>query len=831
MLPRGDREASLTGENRHADAEHGDMSGTLQFGRFELRPASRQLLVDGRPAALGARAFDVLLALVERQDRIVAKDELLELAWPGLIVEENNLQVQVSALRKVLGAHAIATVPGRGYRFCLAPDAGPASPPSQASAVAAGSGPADVPICLLHLPAERTPLIGREAELARCTAQLQQTRLLTLTGIGGTGKTRLALALARGDAAAHRDGTAFVDLAQVSEPERVGAAVAAATRVDERPGVPLLDVLTEQLSTRELLLVLDNCEHVLGSAAALADALIGRCAALRVVATSREPLGIAGETVHPVPPLALPEAIGDLGALGASSAVQLFVAHARRALPSFALTADNAPLVARICRRLDGVPLALELAAARVALLDVSQIAERLDQRFRLLTGGRDRRQQTLEAVVRWSWDHLAAGDQRLLAALSVFAGSFALETAVPVAGAGDEFEVLDGLARLHAVSLIVVEASNGETRYRLLDTVRHYARQRLGELGETAAARTRHLHAFVERAEATLEWHDAKWHAIFRAEVEDFLSAHAHCGVAPEGGWLGQRLAVALSRKWINGGMLALGLRVTEEALARPNDRDSAVHGWLLLRLALLRLFAGDRAGAQVPLAQAEAIGRALPLPALAARALGMRSDLQPPRERDLPAMKAMAAEAVALARTVPPPQGPTVLSGALMSYGNNLYWLDELEAAEAAYREGFDLCLARGDPTNASVAASNIVDARLRAGTDQGVRELLLYIARVERETRSSMVARNFLNGCRRLALQRGQWRDALVLDAAARALAVETGLDPEPLADVPARLAAARATLGDADADAAQAEGSKLSFDAAVAHAHAWLSQQPD
>ena len=271
------------------------MTATYRFGRFELRPATRQLLVDQQPAALGARAFDLLLALIERRDQLVTKNDLLELVWPGLVVEENNLQVQVSALRKLLGQDAIATVAGRGYRFTLEP------------AQVETPAPSPVRVARDNLPAQVASFIGRERELIDLRAMLANHRLVTLVGIGGIGKTRLALQLAAGVVDAHADGVWFVDLAPISDPRLVVNAIAATLGVREEPGRPIIETLRQFVEDRTLLLVLDNCEHLLLACAQLARDLLQAGRKLTIVATSREPLHVSGEVTFPLATLPRPD--------------------------------------------------------------------------------------------------------------------------------------------------------------------------------------------------------------------------------------------------------------------------------------------------------------------------------------------------------------------------------------------------------------------------------------------------------------------------------------------------------------------------------------------
>ena len=347
----------------------------------------------------------------------------------------------------------------------------------------------DDPALRHNLPSQATSFVGRTTELAELRALVSGgSRLVTITGPGGIGKTRLALQVAADALDGAGDGAWLVELAPVAEPELVARTAAAAVRVSEAPGQPMLDTLTEAVGERDLLLILDNAEQVLGAVAELADAVIRSCPRVSLLVTSREPLGISGEHVFRVSGLAVPPAdLAVPGRLAAFESVQLFAEHAVLQRRGFIVDDANAAAVAAICVRLDGIPLALELAAARLGLLSESEINDRLDQRFRLLTTGSRTagpRHQTLRALIDWSYDLLSPAERIVLDRLSVFAGGWTLEAAEAVACGGDvaEWQVLDLLAALVGKSLVQAEVIRGSTRYRLLETVRHYAAERLSQ-------------------------------------------------------------------------------------------------------------------------------------------------------------------------------------------------------------------------------------------------------------------------------------------------------------------------------------------------------------
>ncbi|MCA1844014.1 MAG: hypothetical protein LC792_12690, partial [Actinobacteria bacterium] len=386
-----------------------------------------------------------------------------------------------------------------------------------------------------NLPPSVTSFVGRERELGDLETQLTAARLVTVTGVGGVGKTRLALEVARGATERFPDGVWLVDLVPVSDPVLVADAVTATLGLltDDRPA---LDVLCSHLADRAALLVLDNCEHVVGGVRDVAGAVLVQCPAVVVLATSREVLGLSGESLWPVPSLSMPplkpSAADDLSD---SDAVALFVERASTSQPGFALSDTNATAISRICHRLDGLPLALELAAARMRVLGAHQLADRLDDRFKTLgslPAGAEPRRRTLRAAMEWSWVLLAPAERAALARLSVFPASFDLDAAEAVIGAGDT-DVLEVIARLVDTSLVTVEPgerAGTNVRYRLLETVRQFAAEQLETEGATAETERRHLDHFLSRCTAWRErkryWDETDWVLAAFRDREDFAIA-----------------------------------------------------------------------------------------------------------------------------------------------------------------------------------------------------------------------------------------------------------------------------------------------------------------
>jgi len=357
-----------------------------------------------------------------------------------------------------------------------------------------------------NLPKERTPFVGRTQELKDCALLLKSSRLLTLAGLGGCGKTRLAIKVAESLTAQFAAGVWFVDLAPLTESSRVVAAVAQVLSLREESDKDLNDVVADHIGDKKLLLILDNCEHLLSSCANFVDRLLNSCAEVRIVTTSREALNVQGERVTHLPPLGIPDARSSLSLESAQSAdaIKLFVNRAKTARPSFELTSANVSAVAEVCRRLDGIPLAIELAAARVKILSIDQILTKLDDRFRLLVGrSMLPRHQTLRAVIDWSYEQLSTEEQRLLRTLSVFAGGWTLALASDVVGDLDEFELMELHSQLVDKSIVVV-ASDGSAaqRYSFLETVRQFLFDKLTERGESEDVRAAHLNAMLNLAE-----------------------------------------------------------------------------------------------------------------------------------------------------------------------------------------------------------------------------------------------------------------------------------------------------------------------------------------
>ncbi len=478
------------------------MLTSYRFGRVEVRPAQRVVLVEGVDSSPGARAFDVLMALMKHRERVVSKDELLDAVWPGVVVEENNLQAQVSALRKLLGPQAIVTIPGRGYRFVLEPDAEiepaePAIDTAPPATVLAGS----LPPTPTNLPHVLTPLIGREADLAQLGELMTRHRLLTIVGAGGIGKSLIAQWLLHERRGAFPHGVAWVDLAPVSSPALVAGSVIGALGLPSGHGDPLRSLI-EGLRPLSMLVAIDNAEHLIDEVARVMHALHVAAPDLQMLVTSQAPLKLPGEWVYRLDGLSLPDSDVAPQEAMAFGAVALFAQRAQAADRRFTLTESNLPAVVDICSQLDGLALAIELAAARVPLLGLAQLGASLNTRLRLLSGGSrgaPARQKTLRAALEWSHGLLEAAEQKVFRMLGVFVGGFSLKLAqqVVVDDTLDAWTVIDVLGSLVDRSLVIADDGNVDTdelpRYRLLETPRSYALELLQAAGEEAAVRRRH--------------------------------------------------------------------------------------------------------------------------------------------------------------------------------------------------------------------------------------------------------------------------------------------------------------------------------------------------
>lgn len=576
--------------------------GQLSFGPFTFFPG-RQLLVEGEtPVSLGSRARAILLALLEHQGEVIGKTQLIQRAWPDTFVEEANLRVHIGALRRALGdghdgRRYIVNIPGRGYSFVC--------PVERSNAARVREIPPEPNSDNSGLPPAPTRIVGRSETVQLVAALLREQRFVSLVGPGGIGKSTAAVGVAYEMLSSFSDGVCFVDLSALSDPQLVPAGVAAALGVGLRSESPMQSLIAATRS-RRLLLLLDSCEHVIETVSPLAEQLFSNGGeGLHILTTSREPLRVKGERIHRLSPLDVPPPTASISSAEALAypAVQLFVERAAASFDGFQFTDAEAPVVADLCRRLDGIALAIEIAAGRVESLGVAGLASRLDDRFRLQLQGRRtalRRHQTLSTLLDWSYALLPAFEQLVLRQLAILVGNFTMDDAVAII-ADDEAtdaEIVNAVANLVEKSLIAADVHGQQAHYRLLDTTRAYAAVKLAESGKAALLRRRHAEIFREALrKANLGWetqpapawiHD-HWHLIdnVRAALEWAFSPNgdAETGVA---------LTLGAVPLWFQLQLIAEAHQQTRLALASgDSNRDpqsqmrlEAVLAWSLMQI-----------------------------------------------------------------------------------------------------------------------------------------------------------------------------------------------------------------------------------------------------
>lgn len=684
-----------------------------------------------------------------------------------------------------------------------------------------------------NLPQQLTSFVGRDAELAQGRELLTRTRLLTLLGVGGLGKSRLALQIAAETLDRYADGVWLVELAAIADEDRVAESVASVLGVKSDAGTPVETVLVRHVADRELLVILDNCEHLIDACAQLAKRLLQAGDRVRILATSREALRINGETTLPMPTLSLPDAAtpSTPEALREFDSVRLFLDRAEAAHPAFRLDAYNAAAVAEICTRLDGIPLALELAAARIRVLDPAAIAARLTDRFRLLTGG-DRtalkRQQTLRALIDWSFDLLTPDEATLFQRLSVFAGGWTVDAAEAVGAGGvvDAGNIVDLLSRLVDKSLATRDASG--TRYGYLETIRQYAGDCAARSGEQSAARGRHVRHYLTLAEAAQphlrEAGREVWLVRLDAERENLLAAHRYCDDAADGAALDMRLVLAMRRYWFERGLLELGYRLTLEALARAGAQTPTTSRAAVLNDAgQIAAHMGRYEEARTHLVESLAIARAegdrhriafllQPL-ALACAGVG-----------DLAAARGYLQEALELAREY---GDSREVAAALNARAQIARMEGDLASAEPLYEQAREL--AHGAPDIESLMQLNLAMTAIGRGALDRARTLLLDAVTICDKIDSKPVGQSIIEVSAGLAAALGEPGPALRFYGAAERNAAITGIhrDPTDEAFLAPLIAQARASLtapGPADSESV---GRELDYAAAMAEVRRWLA----
>jgi non-specific serine/threonine protein kinase len=761
---------------------------------------------------------------------VLLRDRRADLPAGFCDIVEKALAARASERYASAGAmeHALAAWLGAESKAGAAPRTAPAAP--------------DTPRPAVRLPAPLTTFVGRERESAGCMAALEQGRLVTLTGPGGCGKTRLAIRVAERLGEIGPFEIRFVDLVTVEEPARLPWAVAAALEVREERGRDLVETIAGQLAARETLIVVDNCEHLRGECARLVERLLRSCVRLRVLATSRERLGVPGERAYPVPPLSLPDAeqLERPEIAAHSEAVRLFLERAAAAAPDFQPAARDVAMAARIVTSLDGLPLAIELAAARVRVMSLGEIHDRLADRFKLLGGDREAipaRHSTLRATMQWSYDLLEERERRMLRALAVFAGGWTLEAARTVTEDGlDEIEALDRLTRLVDKSLVVVERPEGEaTRYSLLETVRRFALEALADAGEQPAARERHRDHFLALAESA-ELAGPRlgaWLARLEADHENLLAALDACDVLADGAQQGLRLAGALVAFWHRRGHLSIGEDAVARALTHAGAelptpaRAFALHGAVRLAFEVrgARLVPRDAARLDECLELYRSFGDRRGV----AAALNLKGFTLLEAGDHAAAARAFE-EGLSAARET---GGTWQISALLNNLGELARARGDAAGARARYVEALAVTREVGDPVRIAVLLANVVVLDVQRGAldlaRSGLAESLGKLAGME----APVAACTAIHAAAAVAGVAGEHERAARWFGAADARWQAIGkrperLDAEAFAPIVARV---RETLGSSAFEAALGSAASLSLEALVQETKEWAEAGRD
>ena len=748
-----------------------------------------------------------------------------------------------------------------------------------------------------NLPVQLTSFIGREREINEVKTLLTTTHLLTLTGVGGCGKTRLALKVAADLVDEYDDGVWLVELAPLSDPGFISQEIVSVLDLSEQPGRPLVDTLSDYLRSRKLLLILDNCEHLIEACATLTDNLLQSCPNLKVMAASREALGISGESTHRVPSLSTPDPNNLLPVedLTRYEALNLFIDRAMAAVSTFKVTEGNAPAVTQICQRLDGIPLAIELAAARVKALSVEQILARLDDRFRLLTGGSRTalpRQQTLRAMIDWSYNQLSEKERITFNRLSVFMGGWRLRAAEDICADEEieDYEILELLIGLVDKSLVVVEEASsaeeassvegdgGELRYRLLETVRQYRRDKILDSGEAAGLRDRHLEwylALAEKAEPELVGPDqVEWIDRLEVELDNFRAAlewslgsrDKYEGDSKESedprllrAEKGLRLAGALNLFWVIRGYYNEGYQWLEESLSKRTKSASARAkallgaGWILyaksdygravalceeslalyqelgdkrgagyalLGLGIVSLSQGDyvrlKELSEESLSSFREIGDKLGI-AMSLGDLAAQASYQGDHER----AKALIEESLALNREL---GNKTGVLGSLLGLGRVVLKQGDPERAKELYKEGLTLSRELGEKRHIANSLRLLGFVALGGEDHNRATQLLKESLVIYRELGIKQYIADCLEGLAGVAaLQGGPELGTRLLGAAERIREVlGVPLTPSERSEVDGYSDVVRVELEEEAFEAAWAEGRKMSVEEAIDYA---------
>jgi len=835
-----------------------------RFGRFELQPEERRLLGDGVAVRVGGHALDLLLVFVERSGCLVSKDDLLSSVWRGVVVEENTLQSHIAALRKVLGADAIATVSGRGYRFVLDVARLP------------GADSNDGPIPQHNLPHALTSFVGRATELAELGPLVHSCRLLTLTGAGGCGKTRLALRLAHEHVARFAQGVRLVELAPLGSELLVPQAVAAALGIKEQPGQALGDTIIQWLESRNLLLVLDNAEHVVSRCASVVEEILKRCGHVTVVVTSREPLGIDGERVYRVPSLSMPaDHQGPPHAnASVSDALQLLLERTRLHQPDLVVGQPERVALLAICRRLDGIALAIELAAARLRTLSIDELSRHLDRRFVVLTGGSRTalpRHRTLRSLVDWSYDLLSEPEKTLLQRLSVFAGGCDLDYAEHVCGADGlpREGIIDLLTALTDKNLVLVEASPRASRFRMLETIRQYAAEKLAATTECSSVRTRHFeyveHLATDLARKQPEAERPPKVNRIGDDVDNLRAALVWCADQDELAARRLRCVTDLIFFWHTRCHFSEGRAWIERFLPVATEPD-ALRGDACFSLSVLAYAQQHYELQETAASEAYAIWMHLGMPKKACAAIGnlgntssVRGDYGKAREQygealrisrelgdrlnvgrylsnlgwcaylqgDLPEARRSLEETLPTLHEC----GPWTAASVLHNLGEVLRAQGEFDEAHRRLAEALTAFQGFGDKLQIAAVLITLSELCADQGDKEGARSQLLEALPTLRAVEDRFFAAQAMESCGNLAMAEGRAGEAVRLWAQVERIFEDLRLSTHFSKPLEAKVAAARRTLSDTTAfERAYAAGRNWSLGEALGYADTVLAQLP-
>jgi len=684
-----------------------------------------------------------------------------------------------------------------------------------------------------NLPRRLTSFIGREEILAEAESLLAEHHLVTFTGPGGSGKTRLAIELAGRVLDRYPGGVRFVDLTLITDPDRILEAAAQAFGLGDPDG------LVEYLAGRRCLLVFDNCEHVLAGAAGAVSGLFLACPNLRVVATSRESLALAGESLLPVPPFPFPESSTrlDTEEIRRLDAVRLFTERAKAAAPDFTLDAGVAAIVGDICRRLDGLPLAIELAATRVRLLSVEQIRERLDDRFRLLknqSGSSTDRHRTLEATIAWSFDHLPEDEKAFFRRLSVFAGGWSLDGAAAVDPlARDEYEVLDRLSRLVDKSLVVVDRPRGgEPRYRFLESVHQYARAKLAASGEESEMRDRHLDCFLRFVENADRHHDDReqvvWLKRVEAEQANLRIAVDWAAGRPETAPRALDIVVSAWRFWYDLGQAGIGRKIVAVALeANAGRAPDLPFARAHEGAGLMALEQGDIAAARRHYEESLRIAETLGDRRQTANALNGLGAVMSDGLGDVAGSRPWFERCVAICREIGDRGGA---AKGLNNLGRVAQYSGDMEEARRMFEESLAERRTLGNVQGVAKSLANLMIMETKLGHFAAARRRLAESLALARDLHMMSLLASLFEATARLMAAQGETRKAGRMFGAAAALriVIDVPLLPDERAETEAGLAHLRETLGAEAVSALYEEGERLTVSAAVAEIEEWCGK---